>query len=152
MARSPLVLAAAALLLMLPLPMIEAPFVSMMQAKVPPDLQGRVFAVTRQISLLLTPIAHLLVGPLADRVFEPAIVHSGWTVIAPIVGDGAGSGMGLMILLSGALTATLTAVMYAHPAVRSLEAELPDYIPAHQVDNVIVTDSVATQPANLTFG
>lgn len=35
MARSPLALAVAALLLMLPLPMIEAPFVSMMQAKVP---------------------------------------------------------------------------------------------------------------------
>lgn len=152
MAQSPLALAASALLMMLPLPMIEAPFLSMMQAKVPPDLQGRVFAVTRQISLLLTPIAHLLVGPLADQVFEPAMAKSGWPAFAPIVGEGAGSGMGLMILLSGAITATLTAVMYAHPAVRSLEANLPDYVPAHQVDDEVASDAVATSPANLTFG
>lgn len=150
-AQSPLTLAVAALLLMLPLPMIEAPFVSMMQAKVPPDLQGRVFAVTRQISMLLTPIAYLLVGPLADRVFEPAIVRRGWPVIAPVVGAGAGSGMGLMILLSGAVTATLTVVMYAHPAVRNLEANLPDYVPAHQLGEV-AGDSAATSPTNLTFG
>ena len=148
MAQSPGALAVAALLLMLPLPMIEAPFLSMMQAKVPPDLQGRVFAVTRQISMVLTPVAYLLVGPLADRVFEPAAAQSGWNAITPVVGKGTGSGMGLMIVLAGSITAILTALMYAHPAIRNLEANLPDYLPVPVPQNAgeIVGDMVGPSP------
>jgi MFS family permease len=147
MARSPWALAAAAFLLMLPLPMIEAPFMSMMQAKVPPDLQGRVFAVTGQISMLLTPIAHLLVGPLADRAFEPAVVGRDLNLVTEIVGSGVGSGMGLMFVLSGGMTAVLTAVIYAHPAIRNLEANLPDYIPAPQDEDEISGEVMETAPA-----
>lgn len=137
----------AALLLMLPLPMIEAPFLSMMQAKVPPDLQGRVFVVTRQISMVLTPVAYLLVGPLADRVFEPAAAQSGWNAITPVVGKGTGSGVGLMIVLAGSITAVLTALMYARPTVRNLEANSPDYLPAPQNDGEIVGEMVGPSPS-----
>ncbi len=147
MAQSGLALAAAAFLLMLPLPMIEAPYMSMMQAKVPPDLQGRVFAITGQISMLLTPLAYLLIGPLADRVFEPAVGQSGWAVAAQFVGESTGSGMGLMFALAGGITAILTVAMYAHPAIRSLEANLPDYVSA-QKSSVAVTSPAAHDNEN----
>jgi len=99
-----------------------------MQAKTPPDLQGCVFAVLDQIAMLLTPLAYLLVGPLADHVFEPAVGQAWWGRVAPLVG--AGAGMGLMYALAGVLTFSLTVLVYAVPAVRRLEAELPGYAAA----------------------
>jgi len=37
-----------------------------------------------------------------------------------------------MIVLAGAITTLLSAAVYALPAVRRLEANLPDYLPAEQ--------------------
>jgi len=61
------------------------------QAKVAPDLQGRVFATRRLIAWFVTPFATLLAGPLADYVFEPAMnqtrscppLLAGW--LAPVL-------------------------------------------------------------------
>src|SRR5512135_1022330 len=41
------------------------------QAKIPQEIQGRVFAIRQMVSRSITPLAYLLAGPLADRVFEP---------------------------------------------------------------------------------
>lgn len=125
--RSPLALGATLFLLMLPLPMVNAAFMSIMQAKVPPDLQGRVFAAMSQISIGLMPIALALVGPLADRVFEPAVGRPGWEPVAPLVGSQPGAGMGLMMLVAGSLIVLLTVVVYSRRSVRQMEATLPDY-------------------------
>ena len=146
MAQTAWTLAVAAFLLMVPLPMIEAPYRSIMQAKVPPDLQGRVFAVTGQISMLLTPIAYLVVGPLADQIFEPAVARAGWHTVASIVGSVPGSGMGLMFVLAGGITAILTILMYAQQTVRHMEATLPDYVPDYQNDANSVDESLGTLP------
>ena len=105
----------------------NAPFWSIMQAKVPPDLQGRVFAAYLQGVLLLTPLAFLLAGPLADRVFEPARRLPGWQGVGWLVGDGPGSGMGLLFVAAGAMILALSAAVYSVPAVRRLEADLPDH-------------------------
>lgn len=130
--RSPLALGATLFLLMLPLPMVNAAFMSIMQAKVPPDLQGRVFAAMSQISIGLMPIALALVGPLADRVFEPAVGGPGWELVAPLVGSEPGAGMGLMLLVAGSLIALLTVVVYSRRSVRQMEATLPDYVAVAQ--------------------
>jgi MFS transporter, DHA3 family, macrolide efflux protein len=115
---------------MFPLPFANAAFISLMQAKVPPDIQGRVFAVSSQISLVLTPLAYFIAGPLADNVFEPAVGQPGWEVVAPVVGGGAGAGMGLILFLAGGLTTIISLIVYAMPITRHLEASLPDYEPA----------------------
>ena len=130
--RSPLALGATLFLLMLPLPMVNAAFMSIMQAKVPPDLQGRVFAAMSQISIGLMPIALALVGPLADRVFEPAVGGPRWDLVAPLVGSQPGAGMGLMLLVAGSLIALLTVVVYSRRSVRQMEATLPDYVAVAQ--------------------
>jgi hypothetical protein len=41
------------------------------QSKTAPHVQGRVFAVRRMIACASLPLAYLVAGPLADRVFEP---------------------------------------------------------------------------------
>jgi MFS family permease len=125
--RSPLALGATLFLLMLPLPMVNASFMSMIQAKVPPDLQGRVFAALSQVSLGLMPIALMLIGPLADRVFEPAVGGPGWDVVAPLVGSERGAGMGLIFFIAGSLMFLLTIAVYSRRSVREMEATLPDY-------------------------
>lgn len=128
MGQNPLVLGAAMLAFIFPMPMINASFMSMLQAKVPPDLQGRVFAVVGQLSMLLTPIAYLLVGPLADTVFEPAAQGPNWQFFAPIVGSGLGAGIGLMFVISGAFIGIGALMIYGLPAIRAMEANLPDYV------------------------
>jgi len=112
---------------MFPLPFVNASFMSLMQAKVPADVQGRVFALGDQLSMLLLPLSYLLIGPLADNVFEPAVGQPGWEVVAPLVGTGTGAGMGLILFLAGALTAIISLIVYAVPAIRHMEATLPDY-------------------------
>jgi hypothetical protein len=128
-AQSLLVLAVAGFLMMIPPPMINASMMSLMQAKVPPDIQGRVFAAMGQMATFLIPLSYLLVGPLADEVFEPAVGQPGWERFAPLVGNSAGAGMGLLMVIAGVILVVTTTLVYLIPRVRHMEAELPDYEP-----------------------
>jgi len=71
-------------------------------AKVPPELQGRVFATRAVIVQLASAIGLLIAGPLADRVFEPAMQPGGFlaAIFGPILGTGAGAGMALLYAIS----------------------------------------------------
>jgi MFS transporter, DHA3 family, macrolide efflux protein len=130
MGQTPLPLGVALFFMFLPLPMVNASFMSMIQVKVPPDVQGRVFAVLGQMSMMLTPLSYLLAGPLADQVFEPAVGLPGWELVAPFVGNSVGAGMGLIMVICGLFVLVSTLIAYALPAVRSMETTLPDYIPS----------------------
>lgn len=103
------------------------------QAKVAAEVQGRVFAIRTMISRSMMPLAFLISGPLADRVFEPALRPGGaldgtwlgtWFGLAP------GRGMGLMFVLAGLVLALASALAAANPRLRNVEAELPDALPS----------------------
>lgn len=113
---------------LMPITVVNAAFMSLTQAKVPADLQGRVFALMNQLSMLLSPLGYLVIGPLADQVFEPAVGGTGWAAVAPLVGSAKGAGIGLLIFLAGALVAVASLVYYAIPAVRRMEAPIPDAV------------------------
>jgi hypothetical protein len=72
-------------------------------------------------------LSFLLVGPLVDRVLEPAVGGPGWETVAPLVGDAPGSGMGLLLVITGALIISVTGVAALMPEVRHLETRQPDY-------------------------
>ncbi len=113
------------------IPIINAAFFSLLQAKVAADVQGRVFASLGQVTGLLQPISFLAAGPLADRLFEPRAHTAAWaSSVGWLVGEGKGAGMGMMFVLSGLMTIALSLIVYAVPAIRRLEAELPDYAAA----------------------
>lgn len=125
--RGALSLGASLFVLMFAIPFIEAPLMSIIQAKTAPDLQGRVFAAFGQISALLRPAAYLIAGPLADRVFEPARQAPLWRLVAWLVGAGQGAGIGLMFVVAGTLALLNTLSFYAVPAIRRMESTLPDH-------------------------
>jgi DHA3 family macrolide efflux protein-like MFS transporter len=108
----------------------NAPFFSILQVKIAPDLQGRVFAAYFQAAMFMTPLAAVIAGPLADRVFEPARRQPAWRSVSWLVGAGPGAGMGLIFVVAGALILVLSLAVYAIPAVRRLEDDLPDHAPA----------------------
>jgi len=99
------------------------------QAKVAPDIQGRVFAVRRLIAQITFPLALLIVGPLADYVFEPMMQPVGAlaSVFGGLLGTGPGAGMALMMVLSGLLGAAIGLSGYLFPAIRDVETILPDH-------------------------
>jgi MFS family permease len=110
-------------------PIINGSNQAIWQSKVAPDVQGRVFSVRRLIAQISAPASMLLVGPLADRVFEPAMRAGG--SLAPVfgwlVGTERGSGMALMIVFSGLVVMLAGVIPYAIPVVRNAETLLPDH-------------------------
>ncbi len=127
LARTTPALAASFFAFMFTLPFVNTATASIFQAKVAPDVQGRVFAAMSQIAVLTMPLALLIAGPLTDRVAEPAVRSPGWWALAWLVGAHAGAGMGLELVVGGLATAALSLVAYALPAIRRLETSHPDY-------------------------
>jgi len=127
--RSPLVWGIGAFFLSFFLPMINGSNQAIWQAKVAPDVQGRVFATRRLIAQISAPVGMLMAGPLADYLFEPAMMSGGrWEdALGNLVGSGAGAGMGLMFVITGVLEALVGLGGYLFPAVRDAETRLPDY-------------------------
>ncbi|NWG07389.1 MAG: MFS transporter [Chloroflexi bacterium] len=102
---------------------------TILQRKVSPDLQGRVFGAQSVIAQFLIPFAPLVGGYLGDRIFEPAMQTQSAlsNFFGPLVGTGPGSGMGLLIFLCG-IGATLVGLSgYVLRPVRQLDDLLPDH-------------------------
>ena len=110
-------------------PVIDGSDQAIWQAKVAPDVQGRVFGTQLLVSHFTVPIAALLAGPLADHVFEPAMMSGGSMAgtFGWLVGEGPGAGMALMIVFAGVLQLLIPVVGYAWRAVRDVETILPDH-------------------------
>jgi len=110
-------------------PIVNGSDQAIWQAKVAPDVQGRVFATQLLISHVTLPVAMLLAGPLADHVFEPAMMPGGGLeeTFGWLVGVGPGAGMALMIASAGVFGILVPLVGGALHRVRDVEQILPDY-------------------------
>jgi hypothetical protein len=99
------------------------------QAKVAPDLQGRVFSARMLIAWVTNPISPLIAGLLGDYVLEPAMRTSNGfsSLFSWLVPTGPGAGMGLLIFLScfGGVVAGVAG--YLSPYTRNAETILPDH-------------------------
>jgi len=99
-------------------------------AKVPPDLQGRVFSARRLIAWAAGPITPVLAGALADYVTEPAMTSNTWLshAFGWLVGTTPGSGLGLQYVLAGvAYLLIFFVVLFFVPTIRHLEDLVPDH-------------------------
>jgi DHA3 family macrolide efflux protein-like MFS transporter len=110
-------------------PILDGSNQAIWQAKVAPDVQGRVFTARQFIAWLVLPLSQLLAGPLADRVLEPAMVKGGRLapVFSWLVGTGTGAGIALLFVVSGLLAALVGLGGYLFPVLRNAEDILPDH-------------------------
>jgi MFS transporter, DHA3 family, macrolide efflux protein len=101
---------------------------SIWQAKVPADIQGRVFSMRRSIMLLSSPLTPLLAATLADSWLEPLFKTSALApaALTALVGSGPGAGMGAIMLFSGLGVIAFACLGWAMPTVRNVETLLPD--------------------------
>ncbi len=112
------------------IPIINGSNQAIWQAKVPPDLQGKVFSIRRLIAWFVSPLAMLVAGPLADQLLEPAMRNPqsflatslGW-----LIGTGPGRGMALLFIIGGGLAALVGISGYAFRLLREADTLLPDH-------------------------
>ena len=97
---------------------------SLWQSVVPPELQGRVFAVRRQLAQLASPLSIVLAGFVADRYFGP-FFHQATSLpdwVATIVRPGQGSGLRMLAVASGLGLVGLGAYALRSSAIQGLQA------------------------------
>jgi DHA3 family macrolide efflux protein-like MFS transporter len=126
-----IVIAAGMGVLLIFIPFASALSQAVFQTKVPAGIQGRVFSIRGMIARSMTPLAYLLAGPLADRVFEPWMSPGGAlgrTVIGDLLGTGSGRGVGLMMAFSCLCLWGGSLLAFANPRIRRLESEIPDAV------------------------
>ncbi|MBW4598389.1 MAG: MFS transporter [Calothrix sp. FI2-JRJ7] len=97
------------------------------QKIIPPDLQGRVFAIKQMLANSSRLFAYLIAGLLAEKVFKPLVLpHSPLAAsIGQIIRTGTGNGIGLMFIFIGFLTMLVSILGYQYPPLRSVEDESP---------------------------
>lgn len=98
----------------LPIPFINAGQNLILYTNVPEDMQGRIFAVRNAIQFSTIPVGILLGGFLADYVFEPFMrsENAVTAILHACVGDGPGSGMAVMFLVTGIIGSIFSLVAY----------------------------------------
>ncbi|MCC5615460.1 MFS transporter [Nostoc sp. CHAB 5836] len=109
-------------------PIISSSTQAVMQKKVEPSVQGRVFAIKGAIEAAALPLGYITIGPLAEKVFEPLMATDGSLAgsIGQIIGVGSGRGMELLLIIMGVLTILESSIAYLYPRLRFVEDELPN--------------------------
>ncbi len=79
------------------------------QSSVPMPLQGRVFALRDMLAIGAAPLAFLVIGPLADAVFEPLMASNGAlaATVGAWIGSGQGRGIALLFIVMGSTFLTI---------------------------------------------
>lgn len=98
-------------MVMLPLPIVNALLKTLLQDHVPEDMQGRIFGVVYQVAYGIAPLSFLLTGPLVDHWLEPMMLEKGFEP---------GRGMGLLLIATGFCLLAVTLIFYSKKALRKL--------------------------------
>lgn len=128
--REPSVWMAAMFVNAMLIPVLNGSNQAIWQAKVAPDVQGRVFSARRLIAWFTNPLTPLIAGLLADRTLEPALRNGDGAlaaVLGPVFGVGPGAGMAALIAFSALAVIVLGIGAYGVRAVRNAEDLLPDH-------------------------
>jgi MFS family permease len=127
------------------IPLIVGSDQAIWQAKVAPDVQGRVFAVQGMFRTIVMPLGFLVAGPLADRVFGPAMMPGGSLagMFGWLVGTGPGAGIGLMFVCTSTMGILIGLTGYLFPWVRNVERDLPDHDAQPEIEQVRADTLVA---------
>ena len=116
---------------MFTIPITNANSQALWQSKVDPGVQGRVFSVRRMIAFSIMPIAYIAAGPLSEQVFRPLLIEGGPLAasVGTVIGIGPSRGLGLMMMVCGALYSLAALAALIYPRSRRVDLELPDAQP-----------------------
>jgi DHA3 family macrolide efflux protein-like MFS transporter len=103
---------------------------AILQVKVAPEVQGRVFSLRQMLNTASFAIAYLIAGPLADTIFEPLLAVDGLLAgsVGQVIGVGPGRGMGLTFIVMGFFAVITALSAFGYPRIRNVESELPDAV------------------------
>ena len=127
-----LVIASGYIVLLFFIPSASALSSAVFQVKIPADIQGRVFAIRAMIAQSMMPLAYLISGPLADRIFEPLMMPEGalgQTFLGKLIGTGTGRGIALIFIFVCIFLWIESLAAFVNPRIRNVEDEIPDAIP-----------------------
>ncbi|WP_242071966.1 MFS transporter [Nostoc sp. FACHB-110] len=98
-------------------------------AKVPPHIQGRVFATRSLVVQAASAIGYLMAGPLADRVFTPALQPGGFLVgsLGGLFGTSPGAGLALLYVICSLCMLLVGLIGFFVPILRNVETIVPDH-------------------------
>lgn len=98
------------------------------QTEIPQEIQGRAFAIRRLISWSTLPVAYLVAGPLADKVFGPLLLSRGLFAksAGSIIGDGPGRGIALVFVIVGTMLVTAVCAASRFRPFWELESRMLD--------------------------
>ncbi len=125
--RTPVPIGVVLFLLFVNLPLMQTLYISILQVKSPPDMQARIFALNDQLGFIGSTASFALTGYLVDHVINPSVGTKAWAWIQPLVGMGAGAGIGLVEVATGIIILIATLIVFSSAHIRELENRLPDY-------------------------
>ena len=130
---------------MFTIPLMNASSQAIWQAKVAPEVQGRVFALRRTIAWSSQIVAPLLAAPLADYVFKPGMDEGGALagIFGPIFGVGENHGVGVLISVLGVAMTLLCGLAFFDRSIRNVEIDLPDHVTPVRPDAAQFSDQPA---------
>jgi hypothetical protein len=137
-------IAAAMFLAVLTAPLVTSASAAIWQTKVAHEIQGRMFGLRAFVGSSMAPLAFLLAGFLADRVFEPLLAPGGLLAdnVGAVIGVGRGRGIGFLYILLGLFTIAVMLISFLNPRLRKVETELPD-VPRPGVGGVMTMPTPA---------
>lgn len=129
------------------LPIANGCFQILFQRKVTPQIQGRVFAFNNMFIASAPPVAAVVMGPLADRLFEPLLDFEGtWAgSVGQIIGTGPGRGLGFLLMGMGLFTVVSTLISLLYQPLRGIEQDLPDEGTMDEATAVLSNESLEPQ-------
>jgi MFS family permease len=131
-APSVLLIAIVAPLFLFTLPIVNGSLTTILQTTVDSGSLGRVMGLARTVWQAATPLGVLIAGPLADLVFEPAMLPGGVLAgsVGSLIGTGPGRGIALLFAVAGLLLVVLAFAAYRLPRLRRLDDEILAVVPA----------------------
>jgi hypothetical protein len=98
--------------------------------KVPPDIQGRVFATNSLALQVFSAVAALLAGFLADSFFEPALMPGGilMLIFSNIFGTQKGSGIALFYVITSISLFFIGLSGYGTRPLQRIENNVGEYL------------------------
>ncbi|MBQ9535921.1 MAG: MFS transporter [Clostridia bacterium] len=120
-------IAAGMFLFFLMVPYANTLLQTILHTSVEKTMLGRVGAMVNALLKIVSPIACIAAGPLADKVFEPLMQADGALgggLAGRLLGVGAGRGSGMIFVICGVLLAAICLIMCVRASAKGVPAEI----------------------------